>query len=828
MKKLFLFLISFFAIFSLVACSSSSSLNENIPLGGLSDNTYASLGNSKITEKELYNQMRSKGFHYFTDLLVETLIDSSSFVSHVDELKDLINEKCYGTTDLDSLSTETKQNAVTKFVDSMASINVTTSADNIYNAEVLNYFAKTLAIKAYAKSLITSEKSKYYYKNEYQMEDGNYLLDENDNKIKNSYYVSNETLETFYNSKLEDEKTEEVIILGFYTYNDAKEALAKAGVELDENGTFTSNNAKDLFESIYENVYSYRPTDYVIDNDTLGNYSTSLISLIADLKAGEYTHRIQEYGNLKYLVYKVADNDEKEFADLDDNQKAELMDEKIDSLVTDDFQTEALNHLVETTDIVVYDPLYSKLFKNSYADYTELTSSEWKAEYANLVAKVGNKEIKVTDLYSYLERYLGITTATSYFVNEIYANKIDSLTEDEIKTIESNIESTLNSFKDGSLASSGYPTTLTEAEFNYLYYGVSSSEDVLKLSKVAKVKENLKNEYPDEIFDILEKFSKQYNDNYFYLKITHLLLYVDYDMDGSIDDPELFINRLSSDEARTEFNNALVKISDQIMKEVNYIVEKEYATVSDAMSFVAKEYAKGTTLLSDNTKNWNDFKAFNIAVKVENLGAISTSNYASYVKPFSNGVRDLYNTLKAKYAADETLDANYEYVPEEVTSVDELIQTSYGYHLLTSQGTIDKAITAEYSSNDNFTITWKGEEDTLSALNNNVWANKNQLKIYMAQMVADGKTELATSICKYIEGFYSSFASRYQNSTFQEIYHVYQEIADGINFTNDVNKALFYKNLEINKRVFDSYEDYSLTSKQVFAGWWELFGCVAE
>lgn len=822
MKKVLLFIVSLLTVFGLFACEKTTELNQNVPTGGLKDDNYASLGDNSLTEKQLYSQMRTSGYQVFVNLMVQNLLDWNSELTNVDEIKELIDEACYGTTDLDSLNESTKEKALDKFVDTLALLNITASKDDIYNADVLSYYAKDLAQIKYARGLIKNADTKYYYGNEYQKENGEFLLDDNGNKISNSYYIDDKVLKTFYENKLHEEEVVQAIVLGFYTYNDAKNALLAAGATLNPDGTYTSDDVKALFEQMYENTYAYRPQTYELTHDDLHRYNSSFTSLIEKLKKDEYSNRILEFGDLKYLVYKLEDSDEKEFDELTQEEKNQLIDEKIEDLASDSFVTEAINYLLDHSTVTIYDPLYSALYKASHTAYTELEKSAWKDEYSTLVAKVNDKNITVSALFDELEGFIGVTTAANYFANKLLTAKVNDLSSDDVKACEDQIKANLESFEAGTLGSS-YPSNLTTAQFKELYYGTSNDDEILNLVKIDKVRSNLKKEYPDAIFESLADFSEQYYENYFDLEITHLLLSVDYNMDGTLDDPELFMAKLD-DDSKEDFKNKLVSISNAIIVEANYLVAQEYKDFKEALKYVAKEYAKGSNLLSNPAKTWDDYKGFNIAVKVEELGHVSSANASSYVKPFSLGVLDLYKKLANEYALDPELEDDYKYTPEGVNAIDELIQTTYGYHLLTSQGTKEMT-SAKYTNDTNFSITWNGEDETLDAKNDNVWASENQIKIYMAQMIKDGDTDLPSSICTNIQYWYSRFTSRYQSTDFQNIYYAYKNIVPTISFNNDVNKVAFYRYLEISKRGFDSYDDYSTTANQVFAGWWEAFEC---
>ena len=842
MRKIFAIISLLLVLVTLFACGNKSSdLNTNVPTYE-STAQYAKYGNLTLSEKELYTLMRQSGYETMLDELSKLAINPSDYNLTKDDQKvtDLINKACYGTTDLTTLNSQTKETYLNKFVDQAALQGLEATKDNIYTDSVREYYLQQAAFQAYAKAQIENEKSKYYYKNEYQLnETGENILDSDGNKVSNPYYINMKkggNLESYFNNTFQPENTtRRVIILGFATINDAAYYFDNK-VDLYGNLNVTDNEALEAFEQAAKKMYDYDNLEdaiLILGQDDYNKYNSTLRNLIDNLEDGEYFNKLQQVSSTKYLVYMVEKAEEKEFADLTNDELTMLTNKYIETLVTDSVTTSMINDLLASENTKIYDSLLSKLHKEENDSFVELKASEWKDEYKNIVASVNGKNLTVEKFYQALEKLYGPVYALNYFEQKLLLEKYGNLiTEDDEKEFENTINTTLESFKNGDL--SGYPTSLTEDEFNYVYYGANSASEVKEQLRVEKIFTYLQSKYDnvDNIVSTVETFGKQYRDKYFNLKIVHILISVDYNMDGSLDDPEIFRETLS-DTQKAAFDDALLALSNAVLAEADYIINnKKYLEQKEALVKIAARYAAGDALLSDPAKTWNDYKKFNMALKVEDLGAVSTSNASSYVKAFSNGVQDLYNKLVEGIKVNEgtedekTLHAADKYLPENV-ALDDLIMTNYGYHILTSLGTTALTYSAKVneSSAKEFTVTWKGEEVKLLNQNDNMYPNQYQWEIYLAEIMKDGSTTLSSTIENTIKYTSTDFNTRFKSNLFQSLYFIYSNnMLNTIELSaNDLAQLQAY--FEYQKHSFDSYNDYSETGNNQFAGWWTLFGC---
>ena len=829
-NKVLLVLLVLFVGISLTACGEETdTTNKNVPYGTLSSETvYASIGDIKLSEKALYDELRVNGFDYLFDEIINTLVKPSDFGLSVDnnreELIELVNKACYGTSDEEALAkmnSTTKATYVKKYVDSMYLQNINITETNIYTEECLGHYLNQLAQKAYAKKVLTDENSKYFYANEFQKENGEFVLDEDGEQIKNTYYISEESIESSYNSTKNSEAEYNVVIVAFNTLADAKKAL---------NGYNENELTYENFKTIYNNKYGYKTVsedNFFLTTTELSAYDSGLSTLVKNMKAGDYK-LYQQFGKNVYLVYLNQEKPEVEYEKLEEADKAAAKEETIKDLIEGKLTSNVISTLlvekVYDTEIVIYDYVFDALYAAENSDHKRLEASEWKDEYNSYVAKVGETYITVADFYSKLEKLLGLTTSLDYFTNEVLLNSkyADKLTDKDLETIDNEYKTAVESFEKDSYASSGLPASVGKDVFLFAYFGSTNETEIKNQYKSQKIWEYYLKEKPENYFALAEAFSKQYHDKYFDLSVKHILLTADFDADGTPDDPELFMNKLSA-EKQTAFTNAIVTAMDAIVKEVNYIVEEDYSSLVDALDYVLREFYANGTLLSDTTKTWSFYKdEFNLGLTIEDLSSVSSSTYSQYVKEFGIGVQKLYTKLS------EEKKLNDDYLASSVSNIDELIKTNYGYHILGvyNSGNVTSALyTKDNDSSEqyvNIKVEVNGEKVTIeNAYSENKWASINQIRIYDAQVnTEDGITDLPSAVKTYISKFYTTFTTRFNNESFRNILLAKTELT--IDFALANNDAKYAEFIEIQKRQLDSYEDYSSESINFLAGWWEL------
>ena len=815
-KALLLLLVLFVGI-SLTACSEeeTDTYNKNVSYGNISNNVYAKIGDLTITEKQLYDELRVSGYDYLFDEIINILIADEkaklNITTNRQELIDLINNDCYGTSDtaeIERLTSTTKKASELKYIDQMSMANVKIAQDDLYNDEILTYYLTKLAQRNYAKNLITSESSKYYWGNEFQTENNETLKDENGKELSNPYYISDETVEYTYNNEENSNATYNVVIVGFDTLAESKAAIATALAD----GTISFEEAK----AIYTQKYTYKNvTDayFLLKDEDLSDYNSNLISLVKNLKAGEYKVN-QQFGNKVYLVYLNAEKVEADYAALDETTKATVKAETVKEIIEDKLTSSTISNLlveeVYESNIEIHDYVYDVLYSVENPDHVRLDQGKWNN---NLVATVNGKEITVDTFYSVLESKLGVTTAMDYFTSLILLNnnEINSLTDKEIEAINTNYNEIMSSFEQDGFATSNLPASIGKDVFTFIYFGQKDEASVKEYLKSQKIWQKYTTTKPnDEYYKLVEKVGKVYDENYFDLSVKHILLTADFNDDGNPDDPETYLKDLP-EAKRADFYNQVKATFNVILAEVHAIMDAGYADLVNALDHISKAYYSNSELVSQPGKYWNEFKTvYNFGLKIEDLGSVNNSTVSKYVSEFGVGVKALYNQLKA----DGKLNTDYLATTAEDKDI---IKTSFGYHMLASYDTTS-APSAKFEAEDdkvanpvytNIKLEIDGEEVVVENIyNSNTYPSYNQIKVYVSQLSTEaGVEDLPMSVETYINKFYTSFTSAYNNETFKNILLAKTELT--IDFTNNENDEKYENFLTIQVNQYNSYTDPS-------------------
>lgn len=821
------------------ACARKS-YNTKVPYGNLNlESIYAQQAGTsvKLTTKQLYNEMRINAYSLFLEevkaMLLETQITAIDLnkTEDRDALIEYVNNAIYGTSEqeeIEKISPTDKKIKLQRYIDSMFVAGVTISSyedKDVYGNNVLEFYRSNLAQKRFTKEIIKASVDKEF-------------LDE-EKKEKNPYYISDEMIEDEFNASYKNDTSFKVIFASFNTLAAAEQALVNAGIT--DITQLTEENIGEIMVKLYNEAYPYKTPLNSIDeikavkDEDLSHYDSSLRNFIKNLKAGDFTKTPKFLKKYTY-VYKIADKVDAELADL----KEDIKNEMIDDLVTSAAINTEVTKLINEAKIEIYDPLLAALFEANYEEYNRS-----KAFNAQLVAKINDKELSVNDFFNKLETVYAPGVVIDHFINEsLLASKyMNQITNDEVKEFKKSYSETLKNFNNGALASSGFPKSMGEDLFKFAYFHATTEKEIInRYYKTQKVSELYFEDYNDDYWTALSNVSKLYHETFYSLKIKHVLLTVDYDLDGTIDNPDEFIKKLEATDAESgsnlaaEFTKAIEDIMAMVYQEA---IWADSTNPSKNLEAIAEEFNRSGIIYSEkdktDAKTWADFKKFKIGMKVEDLGTIDNSNGSNYVKPFTKAVYDLYQTI----TNDEELSLEKEYLPKP-TDINSLCKTVFGYHLLLSAGGEEKK-TAKFtydedsrmSSDDQHKIYQQvaveidGVIHHIDAYSEHDWNSIDQLKIFVYESKTDaGVKNLPSSVKSYINGFYSLFNTRYTNSTFQNyLLQKFAKLSDvTFDSSNTAMQERIQKNIEIIKNQIDSYAAFDeVQIPTVYKDWWKQF-----
>lgn len=861
-----------------------------------------------LNNKELYTRLRVKGYDLLLEEIkkdiykneitaVTNLISSTSYsdLSDADkktlaynndeennsiteerytELKELYSEdisttlanNIFSSSDkytVDMLSDEEKEQKILKYIDTVKRNGHSISTADIEytdldNDDIIDINLQKIPTSILSSLILTKAEQLYAKKALYTIADDEYLYAGTEDEQKNSNYLFYEdNIAASYASSYKTFGNYNAIIITFNSRREAMQAMQKLGVDI------TSENALEAYLALYNSYYYPYGVQTAEDVETsklfnftvslkenqLDEISSSVNTLITEtLEDGEFLTEPRNLNNKYVLAYRIAttyDYNEKDFDELDESQKTEIITKVKNNLIDANggsYINAALNKAIENSEIEIYDPFFETRFRNTYTDYYDLISVENQNIGKNLIAKINGKDYTVLDFYNAALSRFGATVVTEYFQQEYALKYLDDFIDEE--TIESNkkaLDDAIKTFKKGDNETyskeTGVETYLLGA------YGYADKESVLKYyynansclsSYKSKVLFNEwatdNHEISDSAKKILDRILEAGNANYddlFAINLDHVLINIDYNADGTPDDPDKFI--AEHPEIKEEFEAEIANLMKALYTEAIY-EDYEDNSLYETLKYLSNEFNKGATLRSDNTKTWDDYKTkFNFLLTVEQLssnGDIDQESVNNFVVPFAEYVKEVYKKAKTADIKDD-IDDNGNFITPEAgllekaedadkITAEALCKTVYGYHLLiiNSYDTPNKLSFTKDANDENGyqsaiqVLLYEDKEDsanniyvTLDSYNESAdKASLNQLFIYYVQSKNGVESSLSESISTLLSSLFTDAIAVYSSSNFQTML-----LLDELKITssNEIIKSLvenernYYANLVI-------------------------------
>jgi hypothetical protein len=256
-----------------------------------------------------------------------------------------------------------------------------------------------------------------------------------------------------------------------------------------------------------------------------------------------------------------------------------------------------------------------------------------------------------------------------------------------------------------------YSTYYTFEDYLYLAYGVKNMEEMINNYYVKSTLQPLyifdqiiENDYA--VLNSLLDLMGPYYDNYFSLDVTHLLIYIDRDEDGSPDKYSKFYEELVD---TTEYDAKLAALEAAIR---TYMADD-----TKSLSDLVNAYK----LASRTDATWGEFKSYGFFLLTENLSTQGSLTYANSINKFEDSFVEALISLYQTYNLEKNLDKDYLFG-------DALIESSYGLHFIkVEKGTAFEKPTAE------FTMTFDDEEQPkfdMGFVSDQERINFEQLKLF--------------------------------------------------------------------------------------------------
>jgi len=666
------------------------------------------------------------------------------------------------------------------------------------------------------------------------------------------------------------------------------------------------NSVLELFIMLYNEVNG---TDYSSEADvrTEYNYEDPLFTANTSLrdhiyntlllptadKPGnkQYSPRVQTFGSYSYLVFKFSDSaegeeyvtvketneddEEEEIFICDANEdtqapikeklseqewielleraeafKATALEKVTINKFTDTYINEKVADYTEDLDLVIYDNTIYKFYAKNNTD----SGAEYKRRNTSLVAKYGDIEISVDQLFARMVEEQGILVALDIiamkYLREIYYSEI---TEDDIADYKEQFKTSITSFTQDSYSSNGYPASMGIDDFLLLAFGSKNMDEAFDKAFIEPKLRELFNAdweslYGDGVYEKFAQISKNIYDSYWQTTVSHLLVYVDYNLDGTPDNPvDYYEYRFGEDYTSSD--------EDIVRDEVAALVEEIYSLISNyisqeaAINAIITEFnsvnrvtptylegvINGTETLADISElegneqtllRWNEFRKQGYFLKWESLGDINNStNYpasATYDQAFYDRVNeirqylDIYRNEEGAIKSGWLPDLDYYRGGGQATlkaSDIANVESAFGWHFIyttaVSTATSAKFLKSSDSASDpkyisEFTDLFGNKYE---AYNNYDYLSASQIAIYLKETGSEyGVESIPSAVSSAISAWFTPLYTKLTSTSFQSEF-IFRLLLDqhSISYANAEYNDFVLVLREYNRRAIEEY-----------------------
>lgn len=848
----------------------------------IKSNSYADLSNEdKITLS-------------YTDEVIDEDRYNNLKIDYTDEFSNYFINAIFSTTSVETLKTKEQKDidkALAKYTESLARQGVALTKDQIKYSFVENssefndkIVLDLSLLPQNVLELVLYEKAENLYsqKELYKIAHLEYLNEGTDEEEKNNNYVfKDSSIEESYNSSFKTFGKYQAVIITYNSRKEAYDAINALGYEIND------ENKAQAYLDLYNNYFAYDPKTSLEDEeftytvslrkDDLSQISSSVSTLITETleNDGDYLFEPRNLDNKYVMAYRIkteydltGTSEQKDYNDLDENDP--IITKIKNGIVQanyNGYKNIAYNELLEDSTLEIYDPYFEYRFNYTNSDYYDLISVDNANINKNLIFKLNDSEFTVEDFYDLATAKYSASIVSKHFQLEyanLYADElVDADAQEENKDT---LEAAIKAFENNENAT--YPAAIGLNNYLLAAYGYDNKESILKYHYAAnsalsayKAKvlfdewatedHNISEDAARILNQILEAGNDKYSE-IFSIDLDHLLINVDFDFDGTPDDPELFLK--NHEDLRAEFEGDVAKLAQALYTEAIY---EDYSDNSlyERLKYIITQYNKGAKLRSTD-KTWDEIKKeskFHFLLTTEQLassGDITQDSVSNFVKPFADYVKELYkkaidtedlsiNEHGNFFTVDKGLltkaeDASLITVNSDNSS---LCKTSFGYHLLiineydepSSLEVNEDNDTNEYQKNIEVLISTgdDSEDDSdnifvkVSSYNDSkTTANLEQLFIYYVQSKTNATSSLDSNVSSNLSYMFSEAINAYSSSNFQTV--LLLDLLN-INSSNDtINKVIeaernYYANQVTD---YDSESDFaSWVSKDSTIDW---------
>ncbi|MDY0210419.1 MAG: hypothetical protein RBQ91_03305 [Acholeplasma sp.] len=802
-------------------------------------------------------------------------IDTVDFENHNDKILDYykltLAKKMYAKTILDK---EVIDKASSSYIDKDTALQ-TYFAANIQNSYDMSAITIRFANLNEANATLRHFNLKALRGLWYELPDPRKdILDANNDKHKYALEVLND-LGLANEGKLSDKDYQNYY--NAYSINDSRVPLTTADIALTEDETLQK------FIEIYNYIYSYRApvsTSYTVETlladldnvsvftKTYKEYSNSSLrsyvyqTLSTEEGETRFTSSPRQTNNYYHLAFKLKGHNEEILNWVDEDDKfivykedgeltdkaLELYDLVFDSKLTKTYISAKANERLNDTEVVIYDELV-KLYVSQGLDSVKLASKSSK----DIIAKFGDKSIKVDEFFVELEKKLGVSVAIDMAIKETLkaSEYTDTITAEKRAEFKTNIENIIKQFGQGYYENSGYPVEIGRKNFLMLAFRAENIDQAVENVFVSSALEeaylaDLEAHFGEDVYTKLVNYAAKLQQQYFSLSASHLLIFVDMDEDDNPDKPEAFLETLSV-EKQTEVKALVTELMQTIHDRAT-----TYSSFSTGLTAIVDEFKTAGRITPDSCSvapldvtpecRWAKYKAAGLNIMFESLPAINNTtntigSSSALDDAFYERAMGLFTRVK-----EEFYDVDSKFPSQELdvrpSSYDSMLESSFGWHLiLATGGSVSSSAKfgttddTKKNDSDEYYIYERiefededGEKYYLSAYSDTDAVTAEQARIYINEVGDEyGVQNLPSKVKTAVNAYFAPVFEKY-NSQNNQLNLLYKLLGDtNFNFANADNNAKAQKLMKINQDQFFSYNFTNESFNEVYGDWWTIF-----
>lgn len=709
------------------------------------DGTFLTYGNVTVTRGELYDRVKvlegvNHLMNYIDERLLETYIDNVTATEVEEELQNL---KFGNRTqeEIDALTEEELED-----IENNYRLTLTMAGFNYQDEAEVDRFLR-LAI---AKRQVTIEQLIA----DIDANEDTTFQDELVAYYEENYRGDAIAIELIFQSSTEYERVLRHFNLvpsyeggiGLYFGEDPLSSVARE--DLDETNTqlLSRDEVFTYYIKLYNYLYPYREAldENLTVSDTASfsaeyfnfNFNdmretsaqaSQAVYLFDSLKLDDedtlsYAVRDRQYtqmtGNttLRSMIFKISQEDLADFDTLDQAVQDEIEEAFIDSLVNEQRVNAKMVSLRAENGLKIHDNLLALNYDNNFDQETyEENDSE------TVIATLDGFTVTADDLFTYMIRRVGAMHAVELYkenklidsvhFEDLYGSNrdFDQNNSQLMKDHREIILQERQNFGNGAYTWYGFsPQNYEWREFLYLYYGFASDNDLVRWLVMQNLLKYIA--YPNIDYGRAIPYVEEQFDNYFSLRVEHILVYIDMDRDLQPDDFNEFIDGLDETELTT-YNFLKAQLETELINAVEGGL---------SLTQVVNEYnnaLRSTDPSDDDFSKWAQFKNYGFMIKTENLSAenndLTYRTTTGYVDAFVENLQRIY--------ADYSLEENN----EATTYLDDRIfTTEFGLHLVNARkGTnFEKPSAAFDNADGEYDAVWENDSDVPSIEQMEAWA----------------------------------------------------------------------------------------------------------